>query len=364
MAPPLARATKHGFAALLIGAAAAAPLQAQEGRGTAPETTISETPNLNKEDADREARTLFEQGRVAYEDGRYRDAWDYFRQAYLLSQRPQLLYNVGQAADRLRKDREALEAFRMYLERVPKAENRREVENRVRALEQQLGEPPAMQTAPPPAADPTYIAPDAAASAGAPSAADEPSGSTVDATPAGGSFQPQRTGWYARVGLGLGVLGDAVDGSTPDTTLSSLLLVTHLAIGHDVLEGLVVAGGLDFLWGVSPQVTVGDASSDVSTANLTLVLALADYYFSPRKHGWHAGGGFGLAFLSLSETNAVLGVENPGGGAFVLSGGYDWPFAREWAVGVLGRLNFAHVGNDTADHNIVTFSVLGAATWY
>src|SRR5262245_50171249 len=148
MAPHHARVRRLGFAVLLASAAASA--HAQEGRGAAPETTISETPQVSGADADREARTLFEQGRVAYEEGRYRDAWDYFRQAYLLSKRPALLYNVGQAADRLRKDREALEAFRMYLAQVPQAENRREVENRVRALEQQVGEAPGMQTAPPP----------------------------------------------------------------------------------------------------------------------------------------------------------------------------------------------------------------------
>src|SRR6185369_6091068 len=74
------------------------------------------------------------------EDGKYRDAWDYFRQAYLLSKRPELLYNVGQSADRLRMDREALAAFRLYLKKLPTADNRREVENRVRALEERLGE--------------------------------------------------------------------------------------------------------------------------------------------------------------------------------------------------------------------------------
>ena len=55
-------------------------------------------------------------------------------------QAPELLYNVGQAADRLRMDHEALAAFRLYLKKLPDADNRREVENRVHALEERLGE--------------------------------------------------------------------------------------------------------------------------------------------------------------------------------------------------------------------------------
>src|SRR5262245_57812820 len=135
MAPSLASVRPRWCAALLIGVASAAPAFAQQARDEAPAHTLSEKPDgppLSPQESDRKARALFEQGRVAYEEGRYRDSWDYFRQAYLLSKRPEMLYNVGQSADRLRMDREALEAFRLYLARLPKAHNRREVENRVR----------------------------------------------------------------------------------------------------------------------------------------------------------------------------------------------------------------------------------------
>src|SRR5262249_3718762 len=43
----------------------------------------------------------------------------YFREAYRLSRRPALLYNIAVAADRLRHDREALEAFQRYLHESP-----------------------------------------------------------------------------------------------------------------------------------------------------------------------------------------------------------------------------------------------------
>jgi len=81
------------------------------------------------------ARGLFDAGRAAYDAGNYREALNYFQQAHDKSQRPRLLYNIGQTADRLRMDRTALTTFRKYLELVPDAENRREVENRIRTLE-------------------------------------------------------------------------------------------------------------------------------------------------------------------------------------------------------------------------------------
>jgi tetratricopeptide (TPR) repeat protein len=88
---------------------------------------------------DEEARMLFEAGRVAYEDGRFEDALGYFQRAHDLSGRPALLYNVGSAADKLRRDAVALDAFRRYLEALPTAENRGEVEARIRVLEQVVG---------------------------------------------------------------------------------------------------------------------------------------------------------------------------------------------------------------------------------
>ena len=84
------------------------------------------------------SRDLFEQGRVAFTAARFAEALDLFRQAYALSERHALLYNIGQAADRLRLDREALEAFDRYLAEIPDAENRIEVETRIGVLRETL----------------------------------------------------------------------------------------------------------------------------------------------------------------------------------------------------------------------------------
>lgn len=83
---------------------------------------------------DREARGLFEAGREAFAAARYDRALEYFRQSYALSSRPALLYNIGQSADRLRRDQEALDAFEQYLQRVPDSAQRSTVEARIAFL--------------------------------------------------------------------------------------------------------------------------------------------------------------------------------------------------------------------------------------
>ena len=84
---------------------------------------------------DDEARGLFLAGQAAFSDARYEDALRYFRQAYELSGRAGLLYNVAVAANRLRRDNEALEAFEQFLrEAPPNHPSRRDAEVRASVL--------------------------------------------------------------------------------------------------------------------------------------------------------------------------------------------------------------------------------------
>jgi cell division septation protein DedD len=68
-----------------------------------------------------------------------------------------MLFNIGQVADRLRQDEKALSAFRSYLEQVPDAGNRAEVEARIAALERAEAErkAAAAPATAPPVAPPT-----------------------------------------------------------------------------------------------------------------------------------------------------------------------------------------------------------------
>ncbi len=96
--------------------------------------------------ATNEARALFEAGRTAFDAGRFDSALESFQRAHALSGRAALLFNIGSAAERLRRDEMALEYYERYLRELPEAENREFVEARVRFLrEAGVGQPNARQ---------------------------------------------------------------------------------------------------------------------------------------------------------------------------------------------------------------------------
>jgi len=89
-------------------------------------------------DTDRIARERFLAGREAFSRGDFAGAATAFERAYLLSRRPQLLYNLGTAYDRLHRWERAREAFQRYLDAVPDAPDRAEVEGRLAIIEVEL----------------------------------------------------------------------------------------------------------------------------------------------------------------------------------------------------------------------------------
>jgi tetratricopeptide (TPR) repeat protein len=94
--------------------------------------------NLLGENEQEAARKAFKDGRVAFDAGRFTEALERFEHAYSLSGRSELLFNIGIAADRIREDERALEAFEQYLEETPDSTHRKQVEQRVIALRQVL----------------------------------------------------------------------------------------------------------------------------------------------------------------------------------------------------------------------------------
>lgn len=109
--------------------ALAAPASAQDAQ---PDQDAQAAEN------DRVARRAFEAGRQAFAAGDYETALIRFREAYELSHRSELLYNIAQSLDRLRRDEETLQTLRQYLQEVPSSRSRAEVEARIRVLEQMV----------------------------------------------------------------------------------------------------------------------------------------------------------------------------------------------------------------------------------
>jgi tetratricopeptide (TPR) repeat protein len=130
-----------GFVAVL---AVAPPISAQnapegeEEEQAAPLDAFDENADARALRLEEEARTLFEAGRMAFADGRFGDALHSFQRSFALSDRPVLLFNIGTSFDRLQQKAEAIEAFESYLERIPDAHNRGEVESRIASLRESV----------------------------------------------------------------------------------------------------------------------------------------------------------------------------------------------------------------------------------
>lgn len=90
------------------------------------------------EDEVARARNHFEAGRAYYDDGRYEDAVRELSEAHRITGHPDILYNLGQAYDRLDRHDEAIEAYRGYLAQAEDAPDRARVERRIEELEELL----------------------------------------------------------------------------------------------------------------------------------------------------------------------------------------------------------------------------------
>lgn len=103
------------------------------------------------------ARGYYEDGTIAYEDGRYELALRLFERAYVRAPLPGFLFNIGQCHRQLGHDAEALDHYERYLVEDPEAPNRGEVEQLIADL--QAGDANAASAAQPdgagePAAEP------------------------------------------------------------------------------------------------------------------------------------------------------------------------------------------------------------------
>ncbi len=125
---------------LLLPAALSLLLIAANGSTAFAQTAENET-------LDRAARVLFNEGRDAFEAGNYELAHERFVQAYELSNRSALLFNIAVALDRMRNDEEALDFFRRFVAASPDHADAPEARARITAIERSVQERQAQQQA-------------------------------------------------------------------------------------------------------------------------------------------------------------------------------------------------------------------------
>lgn len=90
--------------------------------------------------AQNEARKEYERGAQLYRSGQYEEAIAAFRKAYAAQPHPALLFNIGQAQEKLGELEPALESYRGYLQAAPEAQDRGAVETAIASLEQRIAE--------------------------------------------------------------------------------------------------------------------------------------------------------------------------------------------------------------------------------
>jgi tetratricopeptide (TPR) repeat protein len=86
------------------------------------------------------AREAFQRGRIHYDNGEFDRAAKAFEEAYTLSRRDALLYNLYLAYRDANEQEKAAEALRNYLTRVEVIENRPQLEARLAALEEGISQ--------------------------------------------------------------------------------------------------------------------------------------------------------------------------------------------------------------------------------
>jgi tetratricopeptide (TPR) repeat protein len=131
--------SSHASIAIVLAAAQLAcasqafaqPVAAQDAAQPMPDTPLAAS-------MDDEARQQFQRGRAHYDAGRFGEAAEDFSEAYRLSGRSQLLYNVYVAHRDAGHTEAAVEALRSYLAKVQDAPDQTNLRARLAALEAQL----------------------------------------------------------------------------------------------------------------------------------------------------------------------------------------------------------------------------------
>lgn len=223
-------------------------------------------------------------------------------------------------------------------------------------------ESPAPATLPPPPTTPTEATSPTATAPTAPVTPVAPGSASV-AAPASTAISPMpsvpvaprprprdcardwvRSGFYLRFGSGFGDVN--ISGNSPKGTasLSGLGSSSTLAMGGNIVGGLVLAGTIQassitatFKGGpfVGENVTSNGkslAASSKADASSVELGVLVDWYPN-LSDGWHVGLSGGLGATSVknhADDSTMTGTSTAGS----LFGGYDWAIGPEWSIGL------------------------------
>jgi len=208
-----------------------------------------------------QAKAKYEEGKGHYQAEKYEEALAAFTEAYNLSNKPDLLFNLGVCSEKLGQNKKAIAYYELYLEENPDATDRDDVTKRLEALE-------ASQEAPPPAA-PVIEEP---ATAPPPTAEDDEI--VIEEDEETTIFWPGAVIGLGGLVLATGALtaimaynryGDLEDSCSPDCSDAKVSKVKKAALAADIqfaVGGAVVAAGV--IW----WITSDDGEAEVQVAGV------------------------------------------------------------------------------------------------
>ncbi|HEY5925988.1 MAG TPA: hypothetical protein VIV11_30085 [Kofleriaceae bacterium] len=105
--------------------------------GSVATSAWAEDPAPSKEQLEA-AKKAFGEGKALYDEGKFPDAVEKFKESYRLSRNPLLLYNIGHTLDQAGQKDKALFYYRKFLaDAPPNAQQRKDVQKRVEVIEKE-----------------------------------------------------------------------------------------------------------------------------------------------------------------------------------------------------------------------------------
>ncbi len=157
-----------------------------------------------------DAKTLFEQGKIAFALGRFADAADLFEKAFEKKPDPAMLFNAAQAHRLAGNKKKALILYQNFTRLFGQQENGAEVERRIVELKAEIAADEAAHPTPPPAPAPVVPAPAPAPAVAAPATTPATSAALVASAPPPKKSIAHRGWFWGVVVAGAIVVGGAV----------------------------------------------------------------------------------------------------------------------------------------------------------
>jgi tetratricopeptide (TPR) repeat protein len=319
-------------------------------------------------DAAARARDHASNGRRLYDLRRYDPAIREFEQAYQLDNDPAHLYNIAQSHRLANHVPEAIAAYRAYLDRLPDAPNRPDVERRIAELGASQRPPntldPQTPANVPPPAPPTATAPGSwppsqttPAPGGVAPLLGDP-GTAAAAAPPGAPYHyppampavaavvtppghHSHDGFFLRVQLGFGFTTLTADRA--DVEVSGASGHFSLAAGAALAGKLVLYGELGGGSVTEPSVKSGNRST-MFDGNLSVVTfgVGAAYYIMPINI--YVSGTVGASQVTLRVEHQML--ESKTGYGVTLSAGKEWWVSKDLGLGAALQLHGSAVKED------------------